>query len=119
MICASSRPDVSILNNRDTEPEWGVMQEVLGYFFRNPKAVDTLEGIARWRLKDQAIRHSVVQTDKALRWLVVHRFLEETSGPGLAPVFKLASDRIDAARDFLEQPIHPSSRHGFKRSPHN
>lgn len=91
------------------------MSEVLEYFIRNPTAVDSLEGVARWRLMNEATRRSVVETEKALRALVAHQFLEQISQLGLTPVFRLKPERIDAAREFLEQldarPRRRRSRH--------
>lgn len=34
--------------------------EILQYYLRHPEAADTLEGVARWRLLEQRIHHTVV-----------------------------------------------------------
>ncbi len=68
--------------------------EILSYFMRNPRAADSLEGIARWRLLDEVIYRKVRETSEALQWLVERGFLIENSAPGLRPIFRLNPDRV-------------------------
>ncbi len=55
----------------------GPAREILAYFLRNPAASDSLEGIARWRLLEQAIHRTVTETEGALSWLVQEGYLIE------------------------------------------
>jgi hypothetical protein len=58
--------------------------EVLSYFLRHPDAADDLEGVARWRLVEEAIHRRIDETREALDWLVSEGFLSEkqtTQGP--------------------------------------
>jgi hypothetical protein len=43
------------------------MKEVLAYFVRHPHAADDLEGIARWRLLETAVRTRVAGDERRVR----------------------------------------------------
>ena len=75
--------------------------EILSYFTRNPQAADSLEGIARWRLLDEAIHRSVQETETALGWLVDRGYLIESSRPGIKPIYRLNPDRIADSAETL------------------
>lgn len=77
---------------------------ILRYFVRNPAAADTHEGIARWRLLEEAIHQTTKETKGALAWLVSRGFLRETSIAGGAPIFRLNSRMQKEAEDFLRTP---------------
>jgi len=66
-----------------------IATEILAYFARNPKAVDNLEGIVRWRLLEQVVHRTLDETREALDWLVHQGALLETAAPGYGPVFRL------------------------------
>jgi hypothetical protein len=80
-----------------------VTHQVLSYFLRNPQAVDSLEGVARWRLLDEAIHVQVSAAREALDWLVERGVIRRTEGPGLPPVFSLDPDRARDAEALLAQ----------------
>jgi phosphoribosylanthranilate isomerase len=80
------------------------VREVLNYFLRNPQAVDSLEGIARWRLLDEMARRKIEETRKALEWLVEQRYLSKTMVAGGAPVFSLNPDNVAKAKEFMSAP---------------
>jgi hypothetical protein len=67
---------------------------VLRYFVRHPQAVDDLEGIARWRLAEEALRDRVEETHRALTWLVERDYLRLTRTVGPTPVFSLNPDKV-------------------------
>ena len=78
-------------------------REILRYFLRNPQAIDTQQGIARWRLLDQAIHHQMQQVSQAMEWLVTEGFLVRV--PTTAPedaVFRLNRERTEQTREFVE-----------------
>lgn len=83
---------------------------------RNPEAVDSLEGVARWRLLDEAVRHRVNATHDALLWLVERGVLRQAQGPGLKPVFWLDPNMKEEAERLLaqiaEQPSSPERTDG-------
>jgi hypothetical protein len=85
----------------DQQPDETVVREVLNYFIRNPQAVDSLEGIARWRLLHEVATRKVEETRKALEWLVRQKYLSKTMVAGGDPVFSLNPDNIDKAKAFL------------------
>jgi hypothetical protein len=90
------------LPRHNKELDRAIIRQVLGYFVRNPKAVDTLEGVARWRLLEERVHESVRQTKAAIDWLVKEGYLEEVVTPGgKAPVFRMKAERKDDAIQFL------------------
>ena len=80
-----------------------VTRQILSYFIRNPQAVDSLEGVARWRLLDEAIHLRVHAAREALEWLVECGVIRQVTGPGLQPVFSLDPDRRDEAERLLAE----------------
>jgi hypothetical protein len=78
-----------------------IASEVLRYFRRSPRAADTLEGIARWRLLEERIRSCVEEVDHALSWLVAAGLLLKHVAPGSAPLFSLNHVRRADADRFL------------------
>ena len=81
------------------------------YFVRHPHAADDLEGIARWRLAEEAIRNKVEETHRALTWLVEHGYLRLTPTAGSTPVFSLNADKVGEANALLasDKPIGPAT----------
>jgi len=77
-------------------------REILAYFLRNPAAADSVEGIARWRLLEEAIHHKVLETQKALEWLVEQGFLIEVAEPHTGRLFRLNPERQGQAEALLE-----------------
>jgi hypothetical protein len=75
---------------------------ILGYFVRHPDAADTLEGVARWRLREEAIRRGVDEIADALRWLVSEGFLREERRRSSEAVFSLNDTRADEARRLIQ-----------------
>jgi hypothetical protein len=82
-----------------------VTRQVLSYFVRNPQAMDSLEGVARWRLLDEIVHLRVSETSEALAWLVERGVLQQTEGPGRAPVFSLDPERKEEAERMLAELI--------------
>ena len=76
-------------------------REVLSYFLRNPEAVDSLEGVARWRLLDERVHRDVEEISEALGWLVAHEYLTEQTPRGSSPIFCLRRDVAGKAHQFL------------------
>ena len=76
---------------------------MLGYFFRNPQAADTLEGVARWRLLEETVRRGVAETEQALDWLVSEGYLTRVSTPYTEPIYELNRDERARAKEFLTQ----------------
>jgi hypothetical protein len=87
-----------------------IAREILSYFIRNPKAADTLEGIARWRLLNDTVHRKVQESRVSLNWLVYRGFLLETSSPSLGNIFSLNPAKITQAERFL-------AMEGKRRSP--
>jgi hypothetical protein len=64
-------------------------KQILAYFLRNPAAADSLEGIARWRLLEEAIHRNVFETEEALAWLVAQGYLVEFVHAHAGRLFRL------------------------------
>ena len=85
-------------------PDYEIVKQILSYFVRNPKAVDSLEGVTRWRILEEKIHRSVQETGKAMAWLVEQGLLEEIEAAGSVPLFRLNPARhADAARILAEK----------------
>ena len=98
-----------------------VARQILGYFVRNPNTVDTLDGIARWRLLEAMVRQSVEDTAKGVQVLVQQGFLDEEEVPGMAPLFRLNPEKREEAEKALTAGDLPwSNENGVVREPvHN
>jgi hypothetical protein len=83
------------------KPKPQIAKQVLSYFIRNPKAMDSLEGIARWRLLQERIHGTVQETNVALTWLVKEGYLDEVRNPGAEPLYLLNVAQTDRALTFL------------------
>jgi hypothetical protein len=86
----------------DQRPDLEVVTEVLAYFVRHPHAADDLEGVARWRLLETAVRARVQETHDALEWLVGRGFLDRVTTSGSTTVFRLNTAAHDEIHAFLE-----------------
>jgi hypothetical protein len=78
-----------------------VAREVLAYFVEHPRAADTFEGIARWRLLEQSLSRTVEETERAVRWLVERGYLREEKTESSGRVFRLNGERQGDAERFL------------------
>ena len=90
--------------------ETTIVKQVLGYFVRNPKAADTLEGVARWRLLEEQIQNSISQTETAVEWLVAQGLLQEFNPRGTGRLFRLNPARLDDAIRLLEKTEKPARK---------
>jgi hypothetical protein len=77
-------------------------KEVLRYFLQNPHAADSLEGVAEWRLLEDAVQRRVEGTHRALGWLVRHGFLRHVPTAGTGGIFSLNPERRAEAERFLK-----------------
>ena len=89
--------------NESQNPDEEVAREILRYFLRHPDAADSLAGIARWRLMQESVRHSVEKTGEALRWLIGEGFMREETRVATGQIFHLNPERRKAAEEFLRQ----------------
>jgi hypothetical protein len=69
------------------------VNDLLNYYLTHPTAVDTSEGLARWRLLEEYVERTMRETEDALGWLVAHGFLREIPRRGGRPVFMMNADR--------------------------
>jgi hypothetical protein len=76
-------------------------RQVLGYFVRNPQAIDNLEGIVHWRLLQERVHSTLQETESALTWLVKEGYLREEANPGGEPLYRLNTTQAESALAFL------------------
>jgi hypothetical protein len=79
-------------------------KEVLEHFLRNPKLVQDLEDVARWRMPHELASLTFDHVHRALIWLVEEGFLQEEIGPGMPARFKLNKQRVADAWKFVADP---------------
>jgi hypothetical protein len=89
------------LSPRRSESAPASATEILEYFVRHPQAADDSEGVARWRLREGAVRSVIADTNCALAWLVTRGFLREQSVRGSDSIFSLNQENAAAAQRFL------------------
>ena len=91
----------------DASVDFDVVRDVLRYFTRNPQAADTVEGVARWRLVDEAIYQNLEQVGKAVAWLVSRGLLIEESTSPSTLIVRLNKQQLGQIEQFL-QPARPA-----------
>jgi len=72
-----------------------VIREVMRYFIAHPHAVDSLEGIARWRLRRMRVDDTVAETGIALEWLVARHAVQRINPSFGPPLYKIGETAID------------------------
>jgi hypothetical protein len=77
--------------------------EVLSFFLRNPQISDSVEGIARWRLLDEAIFRGIRETEAILDELVGLGYLEEVTAVGVPRMFRLRPGAAEQAAAYMRQ----------------
>lgn len=82
-------------------PQEEVAREILRYFLRHPHAADDLAGIARWRLLQESVRHSVDATSEALTWLIGQGYMRRHTRVSSGQIFELNPERREAAERFV------------------
>ena len=83
-----------------------VTKQVLRYFLRNPQSADSLEGVARWRLLEERIHHTLVETQSALEQLVAEKYLRVVSISGSEHIYTLNTAKRKEAEEFVGPIIH-------------
>ena len=81
-----------------------LVKDTLRYFLDHPEAIDSVEGIAKWRLMEEALRRRVAEIQEALDWLTTEGYLTSTTRPGTDTLFRLNPERLRAAQEFVEDP---------------
>jgi len=87
---------------RKTTARCQYREQILSYFERNPEAVDSLEGIARWRLLEEQIQRSLLESELAVKWLVEKGFLIEESRISSGMLYRLNPAKKPEIAAFLE-----------------
>ncbi len=80
-------------------------------YVENPDLVDSLEGLARWRLLEDLVQRHVNETSEALRWLVDQGYLETIGGrPGVQTMYRLNAERSTDAKRLVAGPAKGAAR---------
>ena len=82
-----------------------LVKEILAYFLRHPQSADTLEGVARWRLLEEAIHRALTETLSALEWLVRQGYLQRLPSHGSEHLYALNFEKRNEAERFVDQGI--------------
>ena len=90
------------LTPRMRDVDYDVARDILRYFVRNPRAADTVEGVARWRLLDEKIHSNLEQVTRAIGWLVSRKLLVSESSPPSTSIFHLNQQAEKKIQNFLE-----------------
>ena len=69
---------------------------------RNPKAADSLKGIANWRLQEERVHETVEDTERALQWLLKEGFVLQESST--QPFYRLNPEMRERAEQLLAEP---------------
>jgi hypothetical protein len=72
--------------------------------------MDSLEGITRWRLLEQALHLKLVETQKALNWLVEHGYVVEEERSSTPRMFRLNPEKAGEAETLLQPRRSPKGR---------
>ena len=78
---------------------------MLRYFLRNPQSADSLEGVTRWRLLEERIHHTLIETQSALQQLVTEDYLRVVSVPGSEHIYALNPSKQKEAEQFVNTDI--------------
>ena len=87
---------------QESEPDNEIVKQILSYFLRSPEAMDSVEGVARWRLLQERVNRTVEQSQVALDWLVAKDYLQVVYRVGSKRLFRLNVERRVEAVRFLE-----------------
>jgi hypothetical protein len=82
-------------------PEPARARTVLNYFFRHPRAADTLEGVVRWRLLEEQVQRAMAETRDAIEWLVSKGYLKEDSRAYSGAIYSLNQEEAAEIERFL------------------
>jgi hypothetical protein len=74
---------------------------VLGHFVKNPKLIEGLDGIAKWRLRQVTVHHTVTEVAAALQWLARGGFLKRSRHRDPQRTYQLNKEETASARRFL------------------
>ena len=88
--------------DRKPDDELELRRLIATYFLRNPEGVDSLEGIARWRLLEEQVHTTVEQTHLALEWLVSHRYLTVENNPSAGRLYRLSAKNRSRLRQLVD-----------------
>jgi hypothetical protein len=91
------------MTNSTSKRHMKVREDVLNYFLRFPEAADSLEGVARWRLREEYIHSTLEETHLALEWLASHGFLVSEELASAGKVYLLDVSRREEAEKFLSR----------------
>ena len=73
------------------------------HYLQNPNAIDTIEGIAEWRLLEDLVQRRVRATDAAVGWLVEQGFLERIEGDAIPALYRFNEAKRAEAEQFLRE----------------
>lgn len=86
------------MSNHDVNSMPEQAKQLLKLLVEEPDLRETVEGFARWRLMQAAVRRHVDEVASALDWLVTQGYLLRHTRQGVAATFSLNPERTAQAR---------------------
>jgi hypothetical protein len=87
---------------KDLDADDEIVKQILSYFLHSPNAMDSVEGVSRWRLLQERINRTVEESQVALEWLVDKGYLTPVNRVGSKQLFSLDINHRAEALRFLE-----------------
>jgi hypothetical protein len=69
-------------------------ERILRYFLRNPRAADTADGLALWRLPGGSSRNAGPEVLAALEWLVAERLVRAERRRAAGVIYSLSGGGV-------------------------
>ena len=88
----------------------GRVKEVLSFFVRHPRCADSVEGVTRWRVRQEALRFTIEEVREALAWLAGRGVLLHEDVPGVPTLFRLNQAKTREAKQLLMVSAPPPAR---------
>jgi hypothetical protein len=89
------------VRQRGSERVPKLARAVLDHFVKNPKLIEGLDGMARWRLRQATVHHTVGEVAAALQWLARGGFLKRSRHRAPRRTHQLNKEETASARRFL------------------
>ncbi len=111
----SCRPPKRSVSKGDPQPPRRT-REILEHYLANPETLDSLEGLAAWRLLEEFVARRVAETEAAVGWLVERGYLDRRAPMAAPPIYSLNEGRR-AEADRLVAELRESEEPGERRRP--
>jgi hypothetical protein len=101
-VLSTSPPKGLSLRDPQSNSKREIARQILQFFLQRPGVADSFDGIARWRLLEQAVDRNVTETEEALRWLIDSGYVTEERIAGSKSLFRLNSKKQSDAQRIVD-----------------